>query len=76
MTSRERVLAAFAHIEPDQVPVGYLGDPGITGRLIEHFGLAANDYEGLPQAPEVDFRTVGAPYVGPPLHEQISVREH
>lgn len=74
MTSRERVLAAFAHTEPDRVPVNYLGNPGITARLLQHFGLAGGDYEGLLQALQVDFRSVGAPYVGPQLHEQLPDR--
>lgn len=74
MTSRERVLAAFAHTEPDRVPVNYLGNPGITARLQQHFGLASSDYEGLLEALQVDFRSVGAPYVGPPLHEQVPGR--
>ncbi|MHB8995001.1 MAG: uroporphyrinogen decarboxylase family protein [Armatimonadota bacterium] len=74
MTSKERVLAAFARTEPDRVPVNYLGNPGITARLMEHFGLPAGDMEGLLQALEVDFRSVGAPYVGAPLHEQMPDR--
>ncbi len=72
MTSRERVLAAFAHTEPDRVPVNYLGNPGITERLMQNFGVTNG--EGLLQALEVDFRSVGASYVGPPLHEQIPGR--
>lgn len=74
MTSRERVRAAFARSEPDRVPLNYLGNPGITARLQEHFGLAAGDHEGLLQALRVDFRSLSAPYVGPPLHEQVPGR--
>ncbi len=74
MTSRERVLAAVAHAEPDRVPVNYSGNPGITARLLQHCGLAENDHEGLRQALQVDFRSLGAPYVGPPLHEQLPDR--
>ena len=51
MNSRERVLAAFAHQEPDRVPVD-LGATVVTGltvgayqRLSEHLGL---DPLGLP----------------------------
>lgn len=72
MTSRERVLATVAHTEPDRVPINYFGNPGIDGRLMEHFG--ATDYEGLLQALAVDFRGVGAAYVGPPLHEEAPGR--
>ncbi|MEI6500872.1 MAG: hypothetical protein WCP21_07575, partial [Armatimonadota bacterium] len=74
MTSKERVLAAFARTEPDRVPFNYLGNPGITARLQAHFGLADGDYEGLLQVLGVDFRGVGAAYVGPALHEQIPDR--
>lgn len=68
MTSKERVLTAFARQEPDRVPVNYLANPGIDARLKQHFGLAAEDSEGLLQALGVDFRSVGAPYKGPKLH--------
>lgn len=74
MTSRERVIAAFSLVEPDRVPVNYLGNPGITQRLQQHFGLAEGDHEGLLQALEVDFRNVGASYVGPQLHEPLPDR--
>jgi uroporphyrinogen decarboxylase len=74
MTSKERVLTAFARQEPDRVPVNYLCNPGIDGRLKEHFGLDAEDGEGLLQALEVDFRTVGPRYVGPRLHPEVPGR--
>jgi uroporphyrinogen decarboxylase len=72
MTSRERVLATFAHAEPDRVPVNYSGNPGVNARLQEHFGAA--DHEGLLQALEVDFRSLGARYAGPRLHEEVPGR--
>jgi len=71
MTSRDRVLAAFHHSEPDRVPVNYSANPGIDRRLKEHFGLAPNDGEGLLQALGVDFRVINAPYVGPKLHPDV-----
>ncbi len=74
MTSRERVLTAFARQEPDRVPVNYAGNPDITARLIGHYGLPAGDYEGLLQALGVDFRAVNAPYAGPKLHEDLPGR--
>ena len=69
MTSRERVLAALNCTEPDRVPINYGANAGIDKRLKEHFGLAPDDGLGLCEALGVDFRGVGAPYVGPPLHE-------
>jgi hypothetical protein len=74
MTSRERVLAALHRTEPDRVPINYLANPGIDRGLKAHFGLAPNDTPGLHRELGVDFRGVGAPYVGPRLHEDIPER--
>ena len=74
MTSKERVLAAFRNQEPDRVPIDYGANPGIDGRLKAHFGLDADDGEGLLRALGVDFRGVGAPYVGPQRHPDIPGR--
>ena len=60
MNSKERVLTAFACGIPDRVPINYLANPGIDGRLKAHFGLAVDDHEGLRQALGVDFRAVAA----------------
>ena len=69
MTSKQRVLTTFARQEPDRVPINYMANGGIDARLKAHFGLAPNDSEGLNNALGVDFRAVGAPYVGPRLYE-------
>lgn len=74
MTSKERVLTAFAHQEPDRVPINYYANPGIDQRLKAHYGLAEGDHEDLRERLGVDFRTVGAPYVGPRLHEDVPGR--
>lgn len=74
MTSKERVLATFARTEPDRVPINYSGNPGINARMIAHFGLAEGDHAGLIEGLGVDFRGVGAGYVGPELHEQVPDR--
>ena len=68
MSPKERVLATFALRKPDRVPIDYYANPGIDGRLKTHYGLAPDDHEGLRQALGVDFRYIGAPYVGPKLH--------
>ena len=70
MTPKERVLRTFAREEADRVPVDYDANPGIDRRLKAHYGLDENDSEGLLKALGVDFRSVGADYVGPPLHAQ------
>jgi len=74
MTSKERVLTAFANQEPDRVPVNYLANEGIDKRLKAHFGLAPDDSEGLRQALGVDFRGVSPGYRGPKLHQDIPER--
>lgn len=74
MTSKERVRTALACQVPDRVPINYDANPGIDSRLKAHFGLKPADNEGLRQALGVDFRGVGARYVGPRLHEDIPER--
>ncbi len=75
MSSKERVLTTFARQEPDRVPINYFANPGIDRRLKIHFGLGADDDEGLNRALGVDFRSVSAAYIGPKLHEDISERQ-
>ena len=65
MTSRERVLTTLSHHAADRVPINYSANADIDRRLKKHFGLAADDGEGLLKALGVDFRGVGAPYRGP-----------
>ncbi len=74
MNSKERVLTALARQQPDRVPVNYLANPGIDRRLKAHYGLAADDNEGLRKILGVDFREVETPNVGPALHEKIHGR--
>lgn len=74
MTSKERVKLAFAHEIPDRVPIDYLANPGIDGRLKAHYGLAANDDEGLRRTLGVDFREIVPAYTGPALHAPVEGR--
>jgi len=39
MNSKERVLAAINHLEPDRVPVDLWALPPVTDRLRNHFGV-------------------------------------
>jgi hypothetical protein len=71
MSSKERVLTAFARQQPDRVPINYSSNPGIDGRLKAHYGLKTDDHEGLRRVLGVDFRSVRAPYVGSRLHEEL-----
>lgn len=66
MTPKERVQTAFAHQEPDRVPIDYLCNPGIDHRLKLHYKLRPDDDEGLRQALGVDFRHLPLPYNGKP----------
>ena len=64
MTSRERVLAAFAHEEPDHVPAWFGAAPETRELMIDQLGLA--DDEALSVFLGDDFRRVYATYAGPP----------
>jgi len=68
LTSKERVLTAFARQQPDRVPINYMANRAIDHRLKVHLGLQEGDHEGLRQALGVDFRGVGTPHIGPKLH--------
>jgi hypothetical protein len=72
MNSKERVLTALNHCEPDRVPINFVGaNAGIDRRLKAHFGLGKDDREGLLEALNVDFRVLDLPYSGPRLHDEI-----
>lgn len=63
MTSRERVLSALAHREPDRVPVDFWAAPETRQRLCDHLRLA--DEESLLRTFGVDLRYVlGPSFVG------------
>ncbi len=64
MTSRERVLAAFAHQEPDRVPAWCGSSPEFWAKARAALGL---DDEGLKVRLGDDFRRVYAVYRGPDL---------
>jgi len=75
MTSKERVRRAFTHEIPDRVPIDYLANPGIDGRLKKHYGLRAEDDEGLRRVLGVDFLEIIPEYIGPPLHPSLPGRK-
>jgi uroporphyrinogen decarboxylase len=74
MTSKERVLTAFAHGAPDRVPINYSANAGIHARLMSYFKLAPGDWEGLYDILGVDFRGLNVPYTGPKLHDDVEDR--
>jgi uroporphyrinogen decarboxylase len=65
MTSRERVLSAFARTGYDRIPVKHEGTPEINQMLMKHFGLTT--MEQLLRVLGDDFRYVEAIYCGPEL---------
>ena len=74
MTSKQRVKNTLYREKSDRVPRNYHSNPGIDARLKTHFGLRADDHEGLKRALGVDIRGVGAQYVGQALHKQVPER--
>ena len=62
MTSRERVLAAFEHAEPDRVPCWFGTSDEFLDKATEQLGL---DEEGLRVRLWDDFRRICAEYKGP-----------
>ncbi len=64
MTSRERVLAAFGHREPDRVPAWCGSSPEFWQKAKSALGV---DDEGLRRRFGDDFRRVYAVYQGPDL---------
>jgi hypothetical protein len=65
MNSRERVLAAIGHVEPDRVPVELWAISPVTDNLRANFGV--DEDEGVWHALGIDLRSVWPAYVGPPL---------
>jgi len=60
MTSKERVLAAVNHVQPDRVPIQVYLTPEIQQRLVDFFGT-----EDILPILGVDLRTIGPRYIGP-----------
>lgn len=65
LTSKERVLAAFEHREPDRVPLWYGAAPEVTETLMQMCGVG--DEEALMRRLHIDFRRVREVYKGPEL---------
>lgn len=68
---RDRVRAFLNRSHADRVPIDYCANPGIDRRLKAHFGLAADDAEGLRQTLAVDFRGIGPAWRGGRLHAEV-----
>ena len=75
MTSRDRVLTALDHVQPDYTPCDYFATPEIHQALMTYFGLntsgqASGDPLGINAVADclgTDMRYIKLPYIGPPL---------
>ena len=65
VNSKERVLTAVAHKEPDRVPLDFYATPEVWKNLKAYFGV--RDDEAVLRNLQVDFRGVLPVYAGPTL---------
>lgn len=65
MSSRERVIRTFQFEKTDRVTIGYDANAGINQRLMQELGASTG--EEVMEALGVDYRGIGAPYIGPKL---------
>ena len=65
MNSKDCVLTALAHRQPDRTPCGYVSTPDVDAALKQHFQTDSMDdvFKHL----GVDVRVIDAPYRGPEL---------
>ena len=68
MNSKERVLTAVAHSQPDRIPVDYWAVPELTETLVKNFGLMNRDQ--LLEKLKIDIRYVKPDYISPDFEEQ------
>jgi uroporphyrinogen decarboxylase len=71
MNSRERVLAAIAHREPDRLPITFDAQPEVIAALQAHFGAATRD--GVWDALHADTRLVGVNHHSPLIRKEGEV---
>ncbi|MCK5739996.1 uroporphyrinogen-III decarboxylase [bacterium] len=75
MNSRDRVLTALQHQEPDRVPFFYRNTPEVEQRLISELNLA--DADALLEYLNIDFRWVKPAYIGPELDDpETGIRQN
>ena len=67
MASRERVLTALSHQQPDRCPCDYIGTPEVDRKLKQHF--RTENMDEVLEKLGVDLRLVEAPYIGPELRK-------
>ena len=72
MTSRERVLAAVAHREPDRLPITFDAEPAVIRALPAHFGVSTRD--AVWDALHADTRLAGVDHHHRHIREAGAVR--
>ncbi len=68
MNSRERVLAAVAHRNPDRVPITFDAEKEVIAALQRHFGVTTRD--AVWDALQVDTRLIGADHHDPRIRTE------
>lgn len=74
MTAKERVLKTFHHEKTDRVTIGYEANRAVHQRLAEALGIPDGNHELVAQALGVDYRGVGAAYIGPKIFKPLPDR--
>ena len=67
MSSKERVRRTFQYEKTDRVTIGFETNPEIFKKLCVALKITDFNAEKLREALGVDYRSVGAPYIGKPL---------
>jgi uroporphyrinogen decarboxylase len=67
MTSKERVLTAINHKNPDITPCNYVGTPEVDEKLKKYFNTESMDV--ILNKLGVDLRVIEVPYIGPALRK-------
>lgn len=79
VNSRERVLTAIAHREPDRVPIGFDAEPDLQGRLLAYYGVDTRldlfRKAGIDGFSVYNESYVAPDYVGPPLQKLADGKE-
>jgi uroporphyrinogen decarboxylase len=74
MSSKERVARTFNFEKTDRVTIGFDTNPIAYKNLCNSLGIKEENNLELLKALGCDYVGVGAPYVGPPLYEEIKDR--
>jgi len=74
MTSRERVVKTFNYEKTDRVPINYMTNEVIHGKLAKALGLDPRDSDSINDALGVDIRMIHPDYKGPLIFKELPGR--